>query len=109
MFLRRSIAIAWLWCLMAPSVWALAGQAEPQGADRSEYAGRVYRDRVQPHWFGNNSQFWYRVELGRNRHEFVLVDAETGTRMPAFEHLRLARALVEAGVKEATRDNLPID
>jgi dipeptidyl aminopeptidase/acylaminoacyl peptidase len=71
--------------------------------------GRVFRDRVQPNWSAGNTHFWYRVTTGAEQHEFVLVDAENGTRHPAFDHRRLAEVLVKAGVKDARAERLPID
>jgi dipeptidyl aminopeptidase/acylaminoacyl peptidase len=48
---------------------------------------RLYRDRVEPHWFagpdGVTNRFWYRVDLPANRHEIVTVDASTGERKVA--------------------------
>ena len=42
-------------------------------------AGRIYRDRVEPHWFagasGETNQFWYRVNLPDNGREFIMVSA----------------------------------
>ena len=70
---------------------------------------RVYRDRVQPHWFADNTRFWYRVAIASNAYEFVLVDAEKGARQPAFDHERLAKSLVQAGVTNATAERLPLD
>jgi dipeptidyl aminopeptidase/acylaminoacyl peptidase len=70
---------------------------------------RVYRDRVEPHWFadatGATNRFWYRVATGSNQCEFVMVDAVKGVEAPAFDHARLARALTkETGeTMEATR------
>ena len=60
-------------------------------------APRVYRDRVDPHWLAENgkdaARFWYRVDTGRERTEFILVDADKGERAPAFDHARVAEAL----------------
>src|ERR1041385_4671435 len=42
--------------------------------------GKVYRDRVNPHWYGNNSKFWYENDLAGGVKEFVVVDAERGVR-----------------------------
>ncbi len=42
-------------------------------------AGKVFRDAVAPHWLPDNRHFWYRVNIGPDTHEFVLVDAYTGT------------------------------
>ena len=83
---------------------ASAARVTPRGTDRG-----VYRDRVDPHWFADNTRFWYRVETGRNRREFVLVDAVKGQRRPAFDHARLAQALAGAGVKDARAEQLPMD
>ena len=58
---------------------------------------RVYRDRVEPVWFQNNTKFWYRVNLPRGNFEFVLVDTDEGTRKPAFDHVRVAEGLRTAG------------
>ena len=70
--------------------------------------GRVYRDKVQPHWCADQAKFWYRVNVGKDAYEFILVDAEQGLRQPAFDHARMAEALKAAGVKEARSENLPL-
>jgi dipeptidyl aminopeptidase/acylaminoacyl peptidase len=70
---------------------------------------RVYRDEVDPHWFANQTKFWYRVETGPGKHEFVLVDAEGETRQPAFDHARLAAALSKQLGHPVASDRLPID
>src|SRR5437763_1857989 len=46
--------------------------------------GRVYKDRITPHWFDNNTRFWYRNDLAGGAREFVLVDAGRGARATAF-------------------------
>ena len=61
------------------------------GADAGE--PRVYRDKVAPHWFANQTRFWYRNELPNGAREFIVVDAQHGTRQPAFDHARVAEAL----------------
>jgi len=69
---------------------------------------RVYRDRVRPHWFADNSKFWYRVNVADGQFEFILVDAAKGTRQPAFDHERLAKVLQAAGLTNATAKALPL-
>lgn len=71
-------------------------------------SAQVYRDRVTPHWFGENDKFWYRNELSGNRSEFILVDAKSGTRQPAFDHARMAKTLREITKSNITGDQLPI-
>ncbi|HEY2415463.1 MAG TPA: prolyl oligopeptidase family serine peptidase [Pirellulaceae bacterium] len=53
----------------------------------------VYKARIAAHWFDGNAKFWYQNELAGGTREFILVDAEQGTRQKAFDHVRLAAAL----------------
>jgi dipeptidyl aminopeptidase/acylaminoacyl peptidase len=69
---------------------------------------KVFRDHVQPQWFGDGNLFWYRVATGPNTCEFVLVDAVKGVRQPVFDHARLAEALAKAGIGNVRADRLPI-
>ena len=54
--------------------------------------GLVVDVAERPSWIGEANRFWYRktVEGG---HSFVLVDAETRAKGPAFDHERLASTL----------------
>ena len=56
-------------------------------AANSLFAQKVFRDRVEPHWFagadGVTNQFWYRVNLPGGKTEFVTINAETGARQTA--------------------------
>src|SRR5512133_1619143 len=96
-FMRKAVII------LATTLFALIST----GAETP--APRVYRDRVQPHWFADGAKFWYRVTVASNASEFVLVDAEKGVRRPAFDAARLAKALAEVGVTNATPESLPLD
>ncbi len=51
----------------------------------------VLDDAVQPHWIGPD-RFWYR-NRGADGYDFLMVDATTGIREPAFDQVRLAAAL----------------
>jgi len=72
-------------------------------------ADKVFRQRVTPHWFADNTKFWYRNDLADGAREFVLVNAETGVRAPAFDHVRLAAALAKATGEDVRADRLEID
>jgi dipeptidyl-peptidase-4 len=72
-------------------------------------APRIYRDRVDPHWFAGDTRFWYRVDTGQDTHEFIAVDAERGTRSPAFDHAKVAAALTKALGRDVSPKRLPID
>ena len=93
-------------------------------------ANKVFRQHVNPHWFADNTKFWYRNdlsddarpvrnstagntiqkgEISNGAREFILVNALTGTRQLAFDHQRLAEALAKATGKEIQASRLPID
>jgi dipeptidyl aminopeptidase/acylaminoacyl peptidase len=76
---------------------------------RARSRGRIYKARVTPHWFAGNTRFWYRNDLPGGTKEFILVDAEAGTRQPAFDHKKLAAALSKAAGKTYAADRLPFD
>ncbi|HEY3857305.1 MAG TPA: prolyl oligopeptidase family serine peptidase [Verrucomicrobiae bacterium] len=80
---------------------------------RTNAPSLVFRDSVEPHWFagadGQTNKFWYRVTTGRNSHEFILVDAREGKRSSAFNHARLAEALVKVTKRPVKPEDLPID
>jgi dipeptidyl aminopeptidase/acylaminoacyl peptidase len=72
-------------------------------------AGPVYKAQITPHWFHDNTRFWYRNDLRGGTREFILVDAERGTRTAAFDHTRLAAALSDAAGAKYQPDKLPFD
>src|SRR5260370_34999387 len=65
----------------------------------------VLRSGVRPNWLPDE-RFWYRVTTAEGA-EFVLVDAEKGTRAAAFDHARLAAALSSATGRAYSAGNLP--
>ncbi len=94
---------------------ALAPAADSDSPAQEDRRGRrgppaiegVYRARIVPHWFGNDTFFWYRNDLRGGAREFILVDAEKGTRAPAFDHARLAAALARCDGQPCQADRLP--
>jgi len=75
---------------------------------RSTFNKLVFKTQVDPHWIGESPRFWYRNETRQGK-EFILVDAEKGTRGPAFDHARLAEALSQAAGQSYTAEKLPFD
>ncbi len=67
----------------------------------------MYRSRVEPHWFADNAQFWYRNDLRDGAKEFILVKADEGRRAPAFDHAKLAAALSRETGQDFTANRLP--
>ncbi|MCI0745472.1 MAG: S9 family peptidase [Verrucomicrobia subdivision 3 bacterium] len=81
---------------------------QTQRAQRDLQRNRVYKARIVPHWFQNNTRFWYRNNLPGGAREFILVDAEGGVRELAFDHARLAAGLSKAvGTTNYNGDRLP--
>ena len=76
---------------------------------RDEEPRRVFKDRITPHWFHENTRFWYRNDLRGDTKEFIVVDAVRGTREPAFDHAKLAVGLSEAAGAEYRADKLPLN
>ncbi len=67
----------------------------------------VYKDSIDPNWIEDEPRFWYRNDLRDDTKEFILVDAEKGTRQRAFDHCKLAEVLSEQTGTEYTADELP--
>lgn len=89
-----------------------------QAYERGEQAGSsqlgrlVLNQRIEPHWLDDGHRFWFRRTAlvdGQRCKEFILVDARTGTRAPAFNHKRLAKALSKAMKKTFDAGHLPFD
>lgn len=102
-----------LFCLLG---LAADGRAQGTRADyeramklRETTANKVFKDRVTPHWLEGNTRFWYRNDLADGKRQYVLVDAEAGSRQPAFDHDRLAAGLAKATGKDLLADELAID
>jgi dipeptidyl aminopeptidase/acylaminoacyl peptidase len=74
----------------------------------STFGKLAFKTRVDPHWISESARFWYRNDTRQGK-EFILVDAEKGTRGPAFDHARLAEALSQASGQSYAADKLPFD
>ena len=65
----------------------------------------VIRSGVRPTWLADE-RFWYRVMTEKGA-EFTMVDPNTGTKEPVFDHAKLAAALSAAAGTNYTAYNLP--
>ena len=73
---------------------------------RQKYLGLLIDAPEAPTWIDSTSRFWYRKSV-RGGNQFVLVDAATGIRGPAFDQARVAAAINEAARREYTALTLP--
>jgi len=116
--MKRSKSTAQLLPLTLMFASTLACPSTAQGT-RADYeraaqlpqrtAGKVYRDAVRPHWLPDSNRFWYRNDLANGKREFVLVDLDTASKKPAFDHARLASALTKTLNRPIAADQLPVD
>lgn len=76
-------------------------------------AGQLFLAEVKPNWLEGGRRFWYRRAGSHGKVEFVLVEAASGARGPAFDHAALAAALNAAAAPDAKApiepDRLPIE
>src|SRR5829696_5281320 len=94
--------------LLLCAVVSASAQQQTQRGQRGQDREHVYKSRVTPHWFQNNTRFWYRNSLAGGAQEFILVNAESGSRTPAFDQTKLAAALSKAsGIDSYKADHLP--
>src|SRR5262245_18511606 len=99
-------------CLLACVASQVARAADPASANENPQQRRggfggapprgVYTSTITPHWFQNDTRFWYLNGLRGGAKEFILVDAEKGKRQPAFDHQKLAASLSKAAGEEFT-------
>jgi len=91
--LRVLVLIGWT---LAPATAALAqGTAadyERANGLRSKYASLVVDIAGAATWIDNTHHFWY-GRLNKGVYEFVLYDADTQQKRPAFDHEKVATAL----------------
>lgn len=62
----------------------------------------------RPSWIGDTSRFWYRKTV-RGGFDFVVVDAATLQKRPAFDAEKLAAALAEARKERVDPRKLPFE
>ena len=62
---------------------------------RAQYEAVAVNLTDPPTWLGTTHRFWYR-RTRPDGFEFVVFDADTREKQPAFDHVRLAEALSKA-------------
>lgn len=117
MLVLRRVIVALPVCWIAMSTYAeLPSLSADETVDRSPSPQqsvpaasppRVYKSQIEPHWFADGDQFWYRNQLAGQQSEYWVVDAVNAARRKAFDHARLAALLRAQGV-EAAAERLPI-
>ena len=92
-----------------------APPARAQGTAADYERGMTLREKYQPlaldvvdqvSWIASSNRFWYRRSI-EGGSEFVVVDAATLSKQPAFDHARLAAAMSAAANGHYTAATLP--
>ncbi len=73
---------------------------------RPVFEGKVLNASVDAEWITNSTRFWYRRQTSTNTGEYVVVDAASGSKDPAFDHGKLATALAKATGDTVLADRL---
>ena len=99
-----AIALSVLPSMVSAQV-SLADYHRAQGL-REQYQALALSVPEPPTWVGTTHRFYYRRSLA-NGHEFVMVDADTRQKQPAFDHARLAEGLSKASGEKYIPTRLP--
>lgn len=104
------MALLWSLILLPSIIYAQGTQADYERANnlRTKFQNLAINIAERPSWIEGTSHFWYRKSV-KGGNEFVLVDAETATKKPAFDHEKLAVALSAAANGKYTAVTLPFN
>jgi dipeptidyl aminopeptidase/acylaminoacyl peptidase len=105
----------WATTLLAASVFGAASASAQVTAEDYNRAlnlrarwQNLTQDVADPaSWIGDTSRFHFRTSVRGSGHEFVVVDAATRQRRPAFDHQKLAAALSDATGEKYAAAGLP--
>jgi len=95
--------------LLAPTMILAQGTVadyERAQSLRNRFQALAINVPERANWIEKTSRFWYRKSV-KGGNGFVLVDAETLARKPAFDHERLAASLSSASSQKLTALTLP--
>ncbi len=99
---------------LAVSVFPYVLHAQGTAADyaraeqlNARYQGLAVNVPERATWIGKTPRFWYRRSVKGGGNEFMLVDASTLEKKPAFDHAKLASSLSAAASASYTATTLP--
>ncbi|HEY3384388.1 MAG TPA: prolyl oligopeptidase family serine peptidase [Vicinamibacterales bacterium] len=93
------------WAAFAAAQGTLA-EYRRAGELREKYQSQALDVPEPATWVGKTNRFWYRRTV-KGGHQFVLVDADTQQRRPAFDHEKLAASLSAAATRKYSAVTLP--
>jgi dipeptidyl aminopeptidase/acylaminoacyl peptidase len=104
----RFLALAVIFLVMPSLAQAQGTAADYKRAQslREKFQGLAVNVPGNPTWIEGDNHFWYRKSVPGG-YEFVIVDADSLTKKPAFDHEKLAAALSSASGAKYTAVTLP--
>jgi len=105
-FRKAALLCSFLFLPAIASAQVTQADYERAASLRTKYQGLAVNIVDRPTWIGKTNHFWYRKSV-KGGNEFVLVDAETLTKKPAFDHEKLAASLSGLTGKKYTAITLP--
>src|SRR3954471_7854130 len=99
----KRIVLALVVSGIAAPVFAQGTQADYDRALglRKKYEALVGNAAEAPRWVGRTHKVYYRRTV-KGGHDFILVDADTKVKGPAFDHAKVAASLSTAAAKTFT-------
>ncbi len=107
--MRQSLLATSLLALVSSTAFAQGTPGEYMRADSlpARVRGKIINQVNATNWVGKTSYVWYRKSTGTGN-AYVMVNAETGEKLPAFDHARLAQSLSLTLKRPVNADSLPL-
>lgn len=72
---------------LTPTVFAqgTAADYERSAGLTQRFSGKVFRDRVRPHWLEESRRFWYHLDLPSGERAYYAIDTRTGEKTALTE------------------------
>jgi len=107
---RAALLVVGLIATAGPVVIAQGTQADYDRALglRKKYESLVGNAAEAPRWIGRTHKLYYRRSV-KGGHDFILVDADSKAKAPAFDHAAIATSLSSAAGKSYTALELPFN
>ncbi|MBS1705279.1 MAG: prolyl oligopeptidase family serine peptidase [Armatimonadetes bacterium] len=58
-----------------------------------DWRRKAFLLRLEPHWFSDGKEFWYRRDASDGKWQFIRVESKSGTKKPLFDSAKLAVAI----------------
>lgn len=105
--MKRNLCLSFF--LLASLSFSQVGETKRAFEWRERTQGKVNNGPVIPNWLSDEQSFWYVNQPEVGKKQFLLVRTQPASKVPAFDHVRMAEALSKTLDTKVAADNLPID